>query len=142
MVRGAEHLGERLGHPVRRHGDLDLVVGHVTTEHGARCVQAAKLCALADQAHVAIGLGLGRSVDLLDPFNDLEVGDTADVERDPSQLIGFPFGDAGGTCVPLANGATDAGLDVAPALKIGQLGRELSPTKALVADLEGARRRS
>ena len=76
---------------------------------------------MADQAHVAIGFGLDWSVDLLDPPDNLEVRDAADVERDPGQLIGFPFGDAGDTGVPLANGATNAGLNVAPAPQIGQV---------------------
>ena len=97
---------------------------------------------LAGQPHVAVFTGLLLGVRDLDAVLDVEVRDASDLERDPGQLIGFSLGDATDACVPLSNGATDAGLDVAPALKVGQLGRKISPTKALVADLEGARRRT
>ena len=134
MVRGAQHPGERQVPAVRRHGNGDRVVSHPP----AVPVRPSDLGSLADQAHVAVLAGLLFGVCDLDAVLDVEVRNASDLERDPGQLVGFSFGDAGGTGVPFANGATGAGIDAAPALKVGQLGRKVSATKALVPDLEGA----
>ena len=126
MVRGAQQLGERLGPAVGHHGHADLVAGCVPTESGARCIRASDLRPLADEAHVAVRPGLRLLVHNGNPVEQLEIGNPRDLERDPGQLAGFPFGDAGSTCVPLANGAASAGFDAGPPSQVGQLCRELS----------------
>ena len=135
VVRGAEHSRERQVPAVRRHGNGDGVVGHAL----AVLVASSNLSLFADKAHVAVLTGLLLAVGHLDPFLNLKVRDTGDLEGNACKFAGFAFGDAGGACVPFANGAAAATFNALPALEVGQLSRETGPTKALVADLKRAR---
>ena len=132
MVRGAQHLRERLCRPVRSHGDADLVLGHGLAEDSARPVGASNFRRLADPAHVAIGPSLLFGVNNFDSIENLEVRHTRNVVRNAGQLVCLGISDFGGTRVPLTNGSADAGLDALPAGQVRELCGEIEVTSQAI----------